>query len=154
MGLKLIDEKIKEVEVYTDVFKNKYPPISAKILALLYVFGEKELSVSEISSFFKIHARQIRKYIRILQLENEVSFCLKHIGGKQKRVRFYYLDIESKIAKINSKIEYYNLLNMLYLKRIKENDFCNKEREAYMKNMFAYRKQIIRFMDTLYDNIF
>lgn len=133
------------LDLYAATFQeDNYPPVAGKILGLFYVSEQKYFSFEELQNQLEISKSAVSKALKMLLNIGEINFVTFE---DNKRKRYFYLDVQGNIDRIQSLITSYIMQTKLLEETLALREETNPELNNFIKNSIKFNREVIAFVD-------
>ena len=140
-----ITQKKSILASFAHVYKeDNYPPIAGKILGFFYISNEKYFTFDELMIELKVSKSAMSKALKLLLEFGEVNF---KIFENNKRKRYFYLDIQGTIDKLQRLIDAYFMETQLLEETLKIRNNENKDLNEFIKISIKFNKEVLDYLE-------
>lgn len=133
------------LDLYAATFQeDNYPPVAGKILGLFYVSEQKYFSFEELQDQLEISKSAVSKGLKMLLNIGEINFVTFE---DNKRKRYFYLDVQGNIDRIQSLITSYTMQTKLLEETLALRGETNPELNNFIENSIKFNREVIAFVD-------
>jgi len=133
------------LELYAATFQeDNYPPVAGKILGLFYVSEQKYFSFEDLQSLIGISKSAVSKGLKMLLNIGEINFVTFE---DNKRKRYFYLDIQGSIDRIQRLMDSYLMQTELLQETLALRAETNPELNNFIANSIKFNREVIAFVE-------
>ncbi len=121
-----------------------YPPISGRIIGLLYVSDQEYFTFQELMDTLNISKGATSKAIKFLIEINEIDFIIKE---NNKRRRYFYISTKGSVKSLESWLQSLLLRRELLEQILELRTEKNENVNHFIQQMIAFTKDIYPFVE-------
>lgn len=133
------------LDLYASTFQeDNYAPVAGKILGLFYMSDQKYFSFEELQQHLEVSKSAVSKGLKMLLTIGEINFVTFE---DNKRKRYFYLDVQGNIDRIQRLIDSYSMQTELLEETLALRGTTNPELNNFIETSIKFNREVIAFVD-------